>query len=439
MVALTRRHVLQAGALVPFAAPVIAAAQSADFDVIVIGAGAAGIAAGRKLRQLGRRFTILEARDRVGGRVYSDTSLGEMFDAGALYIHWAERNPWRRLAHELGVSTVDSSTLPGGFRVFSDDDSVPRGGRRAFSIIHERFDPEIASVPDIAMSEQVASEGEDALRAVNTLARMSLGEEAERVSALDYARLWAGDDDIVPDGYGTLVTRAARGLPVQLGSRVLTIDWSGKGVSIETNRGTLRAGAVILTVPVGVLLAEKIRFSPGLPDDNRRGLEGLRMGALTKIALRFDGERFGISPGTDFYDIVGPRATFNFECWPFGRNIVVANFGGDHARDVTRLGERGAVDLALSRFSRMVGSDARRHFLGGRLAGWSEDPFALGSYSYALPGRADARALLAQPIGARIFMAGEATGGEDFGGAMTAGGAYLAGEEAAIKAARVKL
>ena len=400
----TRRRILRMGAIAPFATR--AFAQSFDFDVAIVGAGAAGIAAGRELARLGKRFVVLEARDRVGGRVFTDTFLGERFDAGAIYLHWAEKNPWRTLALQLGVEVIDSDRLPGSFRLFQDGESIQRASRRGYAIVTERFDPDLAPVPDIAMTAHVETDGEDALRAVSNLARMALGEEAERVSALDYARLWSGDDYVAPDGFGSLVTRAAEGLPV-------------------------RAGAVIVTVPVGVLRAERIRFTPRLPDDTLRGLDGLGMGALTKIALQFNGERFGIAPGTDLWDMAGPRATFDFECWPFDRNLVIAMFGGDHAREIVRMGEAAAVDLALTRFTRIVGEGARGAFLGGRLAGWSEDPFALGSYSHALPGRADARALLAAPVGGRIFFAGEATGGENFGGAMTAGGAYLAGQAAA--------
>ena len=425
----TRRRILRMGAIAPFATRSLA--QSFDYNVAIVGAGAAGIAAGRELARQGKRFVVLEARDRVGGRVFTDTSLGERFDAGAIYLHWAEKNPWRTLALQLGVEVIDSDRLPGSFRLFQDGESIQRASRRGFAIVSERFDPDLAPVPDIAMSARVATDGDDALRAVSNLARMALGEEAERVSALDYARLWSGDDYVAPDGFGSLVTRAAGGLPVRLSTRVQAIDWSGQGVTIETDRGTLRAGAVIVTVPVGVLRAERIRFTPRLPDDTLRGLDGLGMGALTKIALRFNGERFGIAPGTDLWDMAGPRATFDFECWPFDRNLVIAMFGGDHAREIVRMGEAAAVDLALTRFARIVGDRARGAFLGGRLAGWSEDPFALGSYSYALPGRADARAWLAAPVGGRIFFAGEATGGENFGGAMTAGGAYLAGQAAA--------
>jgi monoamine oxidase len=248
----TRRRFIQLGAALPFATPLRAFAQGAaafDHDVVVVGAGAAGIAAGRELARRGKSFVIIEARQRVGGRVFTDASLGERFDAGAIYIHWAEKNPWRALAQELGVEILDSERLPGSFRLFENGQTIQRTNRRGYAVINERFDPDLSPVPDIAMSARVAADGDDALRAVSNLTRMALGEEAERVSSLDYARLWAGDDYVAPDGYGSLVTRAAQGLPVRLGVTVRGIDWSGQGVTVDTDQGALRARAVIVTVP----------------------------------------------------------------------------------------------------------------------------------------------------------------------------------------------
>jgi monoamine oxidase len=333
---------------------------------------------------------------------------------------------------------VTAPEAPGGFRVYAQGKPVPEGDRslrrQAFAALSRLLDDDPAKVPDISLAEEAARGAVDA-EAAGGLARMALGEEPARVSARDYARLWSGDDLVVPGGYGTLVQAYGAGLPVRLSTPVTAIRWHRQGIAAEARAGTLRAKAAIITVPPIVLASGAIRFIPDLPADTRDALAGLGAGALTKIGLKLDGTRFDVAPDSDIFEIEGPGATFDFECFTFGRDIVVANFGGDHARRVTANGDAAAIAATLDAFVRVVGSSARKSFIAGSVHAWHRDPYSLGCYSHCLPGHADARAKLAEPIADRIFFAGEATGGEDFGGAMTAGGAFLSGQAAARRAA----
>ena len=432
-----RRFLASAGAA--FVLPQIVRAQPAsDADVLIVGAGAAGLAAARECGRLGKSFILVEARDRIGGRVFTDMSFGQPFDAGARYIHWAERNPWADVARDLGVATGPDISSPGGFRFYANGTAVPEADRslrrQAFATLSQLLDDDAASVPDISLLEEVASRGSAFTEAAGGLARMALGEEPERVSARDYARLWSGDDLIVPGGYGTLVQAYGAGLPVRLSTPVTAIRWDGPGIAAETHDGTVRAKAAIITVPPTVLASGAIRFTPDLPGETRDALAGLGAGALTKIGLKFDGTRFDLPSDSDVFEMEGPGEIFDFECWTFGRDLVVANFGGDHARHVTADGDAAAIAATLDAFVRVVGNRARKSFVGGSAHAWHRHPYSLGCYSHCLPGHADARAKLAGPIAERIFFAGEATGGDDFGGAMTAGGAFLAGRAAARRA-----
>jgi monoamine oxidase len=230
------------------------------------------------------------------------------------------------------------------------------------------------------------------------------------------------------DGYGDLVTRHFADLPVRLGCPVRAIDWSGREVRVETAQGTLAAAAVIVTVPVGVLKSGALRFVPGLPDGPRAALAGLHMGAYTKIGLRLDPSRIDAAAFGDAVSIATGGPTLYFEMGPFGRPLAVANLGGDLARDLCRAGEGAAVALATERLGAILGETAKGAVLAGRLAGWWTDPHACGSYSVAAPGHAAARDRLREPVGGRVFFAGEALAG---GGAMTVGGATLDGERAA--------
>lgn len=408
-----------------------------DYDVVIIGAGAAGLAAAAECARLGRSYVVVEARDRLGGRVYTDSSLGAPFDAGALFLHWGERNPWREEATRLGVSLVDEP--PGAFRVVNRDEAPSNAAapprRSQYRSLAALLDG--PAVEDVSVAEIARRAG--LLDAASGLTRMALGEEPDRVSARDYARLWSGDDLIAPEGFGRLVSAYGRGLDVRMNCAAIGVNWDGRGVAIQTAQGLARGAAAIVTLPVGVLKSGAVAFRPGLPVETLRALDGLDMGVLAKIALAFDGDKLGMEGPTDVILREG-GALIDFDCWAFGRPLVVGYVGGEAARAMNRLGSNGAVAAALDGFVSAVGGEARRHFIGGRFYGWADDPLAQGSYSHASPGHASARASLAAPVGGRLFFAGEATGGEggDFGGAMTAGGAFLAGRAAARAAAAAR-
>lgn len=409
-----------------------------DVDVVVIGAGAAGLAAAHELKRRRKTFVILEARDRVGGRIFTDRSLGAPYDAGAFYLHWAEKNPLTRIAREVGVKTIDEDEAPRGPGRSIDKGEPPASsqGIADWNRLRAQLDDPRARISDISMLDFAGGGDAPAAEGVRAMARLALGEEAERVSARDYARLIAGEDRLVSEGFGTILERHAQGLPVRFGMLVSAIDWSGQGVKITTPSGVISARTAIVTVSVGVLKSEAIRFTPALPAIIVKGLDGLAMGASTRMALAFDGARFGLAPNSNLRVRLSQKQSFSFGCFAWDRDIVTAYFGGDHAREVIALGEKDACAHVLDHFADAVGSDARKHYRDGRLNGWWSDPFARGAYSHALPGRADARAQLASPVGGRIFFAGEATGGTggSGGASITAGGAYLAGIAAARKA-----
>ncbi len=407
-------------------------AFAADADVVIVGAGAAGIAAAKALRAAGRSFVIVEARDRIGGRAFTDTTLGISYDAGAQFIHWAERNPWFGIARDLGVPLADDDWRGGGFKVFSggkpmsDADRMRRRG--TFGLLEQRLDQFARDAPDTSVAAAVADLGPDLAPVAASGLLLSLGEDANRISVRDYQRLWSGDDYIVPSGYGALVARYGGDLGVRTGIAVTTIRWDGLGVAVETAQGTIRGRAAIVTVPVGVLKAGDIRFVPDLPAETRDALDGLGMGALTKLALRVEGDRFGLVPGAALMEAGDPGRMMMIEMFPDGRDLAIAMCGGDHARELSELGSAGATAHVTDLLASMIGGDVRQRITGSSFPAWWTDPWSKGSYSICKPGRPEARDELARPIGGRIWIAGEATAG---GGAMTVGGASLAGLAAA--------
>ena len=431
---LTRRTLLAAPLALALPRALFAQGQTFDFDCVVIGAGAAGLAAAHELRRRKKTFAVLEARSRPGGRIYTDRTLGAPYDAGAFYLHWAEKNPLTRIARAIGVKTLDEDDVERFFQ--SHDRGNPPAsaqGQRDWSARRALLDEEGREIPDVSLMQFAGGGNAPAAEGALVMARLALGEEAERVSARDYSRLIAGEDRLIPEGFGKILERHARGLPITYDAPVSAIDWSGPGIAITSPRGTITARTLIVTTSVGVLQSGAIRFTPALPHINRDGLAGLAMGASTRAALDFGAQRFGLKPNTSLRLRLSPRESISFGCFPFGNNIVTAYFGGDHARKVSNMSEADASAYLLDHFVSIIGEDARRHFRAGRFANWWQDPYARGGYSHALPGQADARAKLATPVASRMFFAGEATGGAfgEQGAAITAGGAYLAGQAAA--------
>lgn len=436
---LDRRRLLGGGGAIAAAFAIFRRpARASDIDVVVVGAGAAGLAAGRAVAAAGRSVVLLEARSRIGGRAFTDASLGPAYDAGAMYIHWAERNPWVALARELGVETA-TEPWGGGFRAFAGGrplaDAERRRRRDAFRQIDRRLETIDLDRRDLSIAELLEGLGPEMAPVAASGLLLSIGEESSRISARDYQRLWSGDDLIVPSGYGNLVARSGAGLDIRLNEPVAAVDWSGSGVAVTARSGTLRAKACILTVPVGVLKAETIRFTPALPAATRDALAGLGMGALTKIALKVEGDRFGIAPGASYLESGEPEGLISFDMYPGGQDLVIGYCGGDFARRLSQAGPEAARAHVTDLLATMIGAEFRRTVKAVSFPAWWTDPFARGSYSVCAPGHAAARDTLAQPVGERLLIAGEATAG---GGAMTVGGATLAGRAAAAALARLK-
>jgi monoamine oxidase len=217
-------------------------------------------------------------------------------------------------------------------------------------------------------------------------------------------------------------------VPVDLATPVRKIMWDVPGVACVTDRGTIRARAAIVTASPAVLAFEEIAFSPDLPDAHVEAFHNLPMGMLTKIALEIRGTRLGLQP---FDDLLIERPALHdiyFLCFPFDSELMVGFVGGDFAWEMSAAGEAAGIDFVVDRLCSIFGNDTRKHVGRAMMTNWGNERFIRGAYAAALPGRAAARDVLMEPVGERIWFAGEHLAGPLI---QTCGGARLSGEAVA--------
>jgi monoamine oxidase len=433
-----------------------------DADVIVIGGGTAGLAAARSLAAQSLRVIVVEARDRIGGRVWP-IPLGEAgspAELGAEFIHGTavETMAILRAAGVAALPTGDDSwtytengelvrsddefsSAPGifdGVRSLAEDESVDRFLRRFAG--------------DASMRQTIASarafvEGFDA------------GDPAI-ASARSIADEWgSGVDDTSArpaGGYGPMLecllrecTRA--GARIVLSTAALKVSWTRGDVSVDVRSEaegarTLRARAAVVTIPIGVLRhpgnETAVTFAPELPATKLRAIAKIEMGHVVKVILRFrtafwERIRDGRYRDASFFRLTGHAFAAYWTQFPVRDGLIVAWAGGPKAIALQGLSQAELIERALSDFGLLLGEPAmaRGEFESGVVHDWSADPFARGAYSYVAVGGADARVVLGAPVENTLFFAGEATSNDGQGG--TVNGALETGERAAKEAAAV--
>lgn len=409
------------------------------FDAVVIGAGAAGLAAGARLHRAGARVAVLEAAGRIGGRAFTDTaSFGVPWDRGCHWLHSASVNPLRKLADELGFAYMQRGSRQArdthlGTRWASEDErnAVWLAIRDAFDAVKQAGD----EGRDIAASEAMDLTTPWLRLTRHWLSLMSAADP-ERISTLDFAAYAdTGENHPVQKGYGALVAAvahaAAPDLAVTLDCPVTRIDWSGAGVALETPRGTVKASHAILAVPTSVIANGRIDFAPALPVELAEAFAALPLGAAEKVAFQFDRDVFGVAP-TSYCDTIdlhdATRVPINFTLNPFGHAMAIGHLAGDNAAELVAAGPAAMADFGLSALVDAFGSDLRARVTGTATTAWIADPLIGGAYSCALPGLAHMRARLSDSLDGKVLFAGEAVSAAAY---STAHGAHLTGIAAA--------
>jgi len=390
------------------------AGAGSDFEVVVIGGGAAGVAAARRLHEASIRCLIVEARPRLGGRAWTVTDQsGFGLDLGCGWLHSADRNPWVAVAQQHGA-TIDKTPPP--WMRPAIELGFPRAEQAEFGQAMEAFFARLEAAgqgrPDTpgAAFFDPGSRWNGLINAVSTYIS---GAEWDRVSVRDFHRY--DDNGInwrIVEGFGTTIAAYAANVPAMLDCEVRGIDHSGKRLCIETRKGVILADQVIVTVSSAILASERIRFAPALPA-KIEAAAGLPLGLADKLFMSLEGaEEF--EKDVRLFAHTDRAGTGGYHFRPFGRPLIEAYFGGEQARELEAHGERAFFDFAVSELTGVLGSNFAKRIKPLRIHCWGEDPFALGSYSYAKPGFADCRAMLAEPVDDRLFFAGDACSRPDF-------------------------
>ena len=401
-----------------------------DTEIVILGGGAAGVAAARRLHDAGVRCLIVEARKRLGGRAWTvNDGSGHALDLGCGWLHSADRNPWAEIAERQGRS-IDKTRPP--WERPSLEFNFPLADQRDFLQAQNAFDERIDAIaerePDgtAAAFLEAGCRWNELMEAVSTYYS---GATLDRISAHDLARYRDSNANWrVVEGYGATIAGHGSGLPVALDCAVHRIDHGGKRLAIETAKGRITAARAIVTLPTGILAVQDL-FTPALPN-KAAAAAGLPLGLADKLFLSLESAH-EFPPDSRLFGRTDRRATGAYQLRPFGRPLIEAYFGGQLASDLEADGERAFFDFAAAELAGILGSAFARRIKPIKVHCWRADPFAHGSYSYAMPGKADCRERLAAAVDDRLFFAGEACHRDQF---STAHGAYLTGIAAAEQA-----
>lgn len=433
-----------------FAALIASCAATGDPDVsgkrvIVVGAGIAGLNAAQLMQKQGFEVTVLESRNRIGGRLWSDHSLGNAtVDLGASWIHGIRFNPIHSLAQqhnipliewdydnssfydtegnenpalaakiETLVNTLGSSALSGNSSSSTIDEVVEQAR------VDERLEDYTESQVNYVISSYIESE---------------YAGPSDKLSAhaLEEGSAFGGAEVIFPQGYDQLATVLATNINIELGHRVTEINYESENPTVIANDKVFSADHVLVTVPLGVLKKDIIRFTPSLPTNKTNAIRALDMGTLNKVYLKFS-NAFWENEATNIEyisDTKGKYVTWLNLTQATGEPILMAFTSGNFGKSMENFSDEEIIADAMTVLRTIYGDNIPDPD-SSIITRWANDPHSYGSYSY-LTVEADnqMRETLAEAVQAKVFFAGEATH-EDY--PATVHGAYLSGKREAEK------
>ncbi|MEM7196673.1 MAG: NAD(P)/FAD-dependent oxidoreductase [Pseudomonadota bacterium] len=401
--------------------------SKSDLDLVIIGAGAAGLGASEAATAAGIEHRVLEASHRTGGRGLTEHLDGVTpIDLGCHWMHSASKNPYVKWADQLGFDYL--TTYPqrefhmDGQQFHADGESKLD---RYVDTIYERTEEYGGRNEDRALLECFGGDHPYLSWAMYWVSLMH-SNDPDQVSLMDaYHYVETGEDYPLKQGYGALISKQGHNCPVELNTQVLSIDWSATPIRIETNHGVLRTQKLILTVSTGVLAANDIVFNPALPDWKQDAINALPLGNYNNLFFSFEPDTFDGREWNIGWSNGEQNAAVQIS--QFGQPYLFCTTAGRFAWWLEKQGERASEDYLRNILIDLFGSDINKKLKTFKASAWGFDPWFKGAYSSAKPGQWHQREALARPINESIYFAGEATS-QDF--LNTAHGAYLSGHRA---------
>lgn len=420
------------------AAPALAQ-TGGPVDIAIVGAGAAGIAAARRIAAAGRKPLILEASERIGGRCITDTQIfGVPYDPGAHWIHMPDINPVAKLAPRTGLEIYPAPT---GQRLRIGQRNAREGELEDFLAAVVRCNRAIQEAArgkvDVSCAQVLPKDIGDMMPVVEFfLGAFGCGKDLADISAMDFARSAERYiDTYCRQGFGALLAKLAEGLPVQVATPVTQIDsWGRASVELATARGRVTARAVIVTASTNVLAGGKIAFAPELPKRQLEALSKLSLGSYDRIALELTGNPLGLQRDDLVFEKAESNRTAALLANVSGTPLAYIDVGGQFGRDLAAKGRREMTAFAIEWLAGLYGASIRKSVGRTHATQWNSEPWALGAFSAAAVGGQPSRRVLMEPLRDRVFFAGEAVHETLWG---TVGGAWESGERAANAALRL--
>jgi monoamine oxidase len=437
----TRRSTL-AGVMSALSSPALAVFQrEPDFDVLIVGAGAAGLAAGKRLSASKRTFAILEATDRRGGRCFTDTKTFNVpYDVGAFLLHLPAESALYKLAKGSHLELYSDPEIE-QIRIRGR-----RGLERGLEELHSKGQLEefytnrvrcygaisaaAAGKDDISCSEALPADLDDWRETMEfVLGPYRFGTELKDLSAKEYAvSIKRSPPVICRQGAGALMNRLSLGLPIKFFSPVTLVDWGDRLITLETNRQTLSARAVIITASSAVLASGKIKFRPSLPPSYVKAFDKLKLGTYDNVAIEFSGNVLGLEAN----EVVFEKARTSKASALFGNvngtGLSILRLAGMNGGELSDKGERAMAEFAVDWLTGLFGSKATKAIVRTNVFSWNKHLWTLGAVSSANPGTGEAREVLSAPVNNVLWFAGEAVSQTYW---ATVGGAWQEGERAA--------